>query len=208
MNTRKCRKRYMSRFIETIQVFQGELKNLEFHQDRFERTRSEALHLKKHPSLDNEITLPKGLEPERIRCRVTYGKDIELIEFEPYHVRRVQSLKLVFPEAIAYAFKYADRSVLDELFQRRGACDDILIVKNNCLTDSYYANVILWDGSCWETPDTPLLCGTMRASLLQKGLIRAGRITLADLHKYQKIKLINAMNDLEDAQEIRMDSIL
>lgn len=197
----------MSRFIETIQVFQGELKNLEFHQERFERTRSEALHLNTHPRLEDVITLPEGLEPERIRCRVSYGNDIELIEFEPYYLRRVQSLKLVFTETIDYRFKYADRRDLDKLFQKRGACDDILVVINDCLTDSYYANVILWDGDCWVTPDTPLLCGTMRTSLLQKGLIRENRITLEDLPKYQKLKLINAMNDLEQAREIHMDSI-
>jgi len=58
------------------------------------------------------------------------------------------------------------------------------------------------------TPDTPLLPGTMRASLLAKGLIRESRITPENLHSYQKLKLINAMNDLKHAPEIPIESIL
>lgn len=197
----------MSRFIETIQVNQGELKNLEFHQDRFERTRREVLGLKKHPGLDQVIRLPRGLEQGRYKCRVTYRKEIELIEFESYQVSRIRSLKLVYSDSIDYGYKYADRSDLEKLFEQRGDCDDILVVKNNCVTDSFFANVLLWDGSGWVTPDTPLLPGTMRESLLRRGLIREGNISPEDLRQYQKIKLINAMNDLQGADEIPVESI-
>ena len=37
----------MSRFIETIKLFQGSLKNLEFHQERFERYAFPGAWLKK-----------------------------------------------------------------------------------------------------------------------------------------------------------------
>ena len=47
----------------------------------------------------------------------------------------------------------------------------------------------------------------MRASLLNKDLIREDRITPDDLHRFQKLKLINAMNDLEQAPEIPIESI-
>lgn len=197
----------MSRYIETIQVSQGELKNLEFHQERFERTRLEALGLKKHPNLEAEISLPRGLEQGLFKCRVSYREDIELIEYESHQPRKVQSLKLVHSDTIDYGYKYADRRDLEELFRQRENCDDILVVKKGCISDSFYANVLLWDGNSWVTPDTPLLPGTMRASLLRKGLIREVRITEADLAGYQKIKLINAMNELEAASEIPIDSI-
>jgi len=197
----------MSRYIETIQVFQGELKNLEFHQERFERTRLEALGLKKHPKLEDAISLPHGLEQGLFKCRVTYRKDIELIEYESHRVQKVHSLKLVHSDTIDYGYKYADRRNLEELFRQREGCDDILVVKKGCLTDSYYANVLLWDGNSWVTPDTPLLPGTMRAYLLREGIINEGRITQADLAGYQKIKLINAMNDLKHGPEIPIDSI-
>jgi len=197
----------MSRFIETIQVLRGELRNLEFHQQRFERTRYQALGLKRHPLLTDVIRVPEGLERGLYKCRVSYQKEISLIEFEPQQTHKVKSLKLVYSDTIDYGFKYADRSELERLFQRREECDDILVVKNDCITDSFYANVVFWDGEIWVTADTPLLPGTMRASLLTRGLIRERRIAPEDLAGYQKLKLINAMNDLDSSPEISIKSI-
>lgn len=197
----------MSLFIETIKLYQGSLRNLEFHQERFERTRSRALGLRKHPQLEELIRVPAGLEQGLFKCRVTYEKEIVLVEYEPYKPQKVQSLKLVFSDSIDYGFKYADRSGLEALYKERGDCDDILVVKNNCIGDSFYANVVFWDGTSWISPDTPLLPGTMRAALLAKAEIRESRITPADLNSYQKLKLINAMNDLEHAPEIGIESI-
>ena len=198
----------MSRFIETIQLLNGELLNLEFHQQRFERTRLEALGLKSHPQLGEVIRVPRGLENGQLKCRVSYQKEIELIEYEAHQVREVHSLKLVYSDTIDYGFKYRDRGELEKLFHQRGDCDDILVVKYGCVSDSFYANVVFWDGLAWVTPDTPLLPGTMRAFLLAKGLIRERRIMPENLHSYQKLKLINAMNDLSHAPEIPIESIL
>ena len=197
----------MSLFIETIQILHGELNNLVFHQERFERTRLLALRLKKHPLLSEVIQVPTGLEQGIMKCRVSYDKDIVLIEYEPYQVRKVHSLKMVCSDSIDYGFKYANRSELEELFLQREDCDDILVIKNGCVSDSFYANVVFWDGEGWITPDTPLLPGTMRASLLRKKLIRECRIRPEDLAGYQKVKLINAMNDLQNAPEIPIESI-
>ena len=197
----------MCRYIETIQLLNGVLLNLEFHQLRFEHTRKVKLGIKNHPRLAELITVPKGLETGKLKCRVSYGEVIELIEFEPELRREVHSLKLVYSDSIAYGFKYADRSELEALFQERADCDDILVVKKGSLSDSFYANVVFWDGENWLTPDTPLLPGTMRASLLNRDLIKEDSITPADLHRFQKLKLINAMNDLEQAPEIPIESI-
>ena len=197
----------MSLFIETIQVFQGNLLNLAYHQERFERTRVEALGLKHHPRLSEVILVPKRLEQGVFKCRVSYHKEISLVEYEPYQANKVHSLKIVYSDSIDYGFKYADRSELEELFRQRAEYDDILIVKQGCITDSFYANVVFWDGREWITPDTPLLAGTMRSSLLREGIIGERRITRSDLAGYQKLKLINAMNDLQNAPEIPIESI-
>jgi 4-amino-4-deoxychorismate lyase len=197
----------MSRYFETIRLLNGELLNLGFHQERFERTRKEALGLRKHPLLEEVIRIPEGLESGLLKCRLTYRKEVELVEFEPQLPHAVRTLKLVFSDSIDYRYKYTDRSELEELFRQRKACDDILVVKHGCLSDSFYANVVLWNGKHWETPDTPLLPGTMRASLLRKGMINERRITPEDLSRYISLKLINAMNSLESAPEISTDSI-
>lgn len=197
----------MSQYIETIQLLNGLLLNLEFHQLRFERTRKEELCITNHPRLAEQITVPKGLETGKFKCRVTYEKVIDLIEFEPQLPSEIRSLKLVYSDSIAYGYKYADRSQLETLFQQRGECDDILVVKKGAISDSCFANVAFWDGEFWLTPDTPLLQGTMRASLLNKDMIREAHITPQDLNRFQKLKLINAMNDLEHAPEIPVESI-
>lgn len=183
------------------------MQNLAYHQMRFERTRSLELGLQKHPRLNRSIPVPQGLERGLFKCRVSYGERIDLIEFEPYANRVVESIRLVESNTIKYDFKYSDRSELDKLFILRGNCDDILIIKNGCITDSYLANVVFWDGAHWYTPDTPLLQGTMRARLLDEGRVIPRRIKPGDLEKFEQVRLINAMNGLEDGQGLPIGAL-
>lgn len=198
----------MSPFIETIRLQEGVLRNLPYHQERFERTRSRELGLSSHPRLEEVIQIPEGLDRGWLKCRVLYGEEIELIEYEPHIRREVSSLKVVHADKISYASKFADRSELEKLLAARETCDDILIVKEGCVSDCSYANTAFWDGRNWFTPDTPLLEGTMRAYLLDQGLLREERIRLEDLGKYIKIKLINALNDLDEGPEISMERVI
>jgi 4-amino-4-deoxychorismate lyase len=96
-----------------------------------------------------------------------------------------------------YRFKYTNRERLNLLFEQRGNCDDILIVKNGFITDSFIANVVFFDGRKWWTPDTPLLPGTQRARLIHEKKISVCPVTPDDLPKYEKAGLINAMQDLD-----------
>ena len=205
---KRCKTKYMSPYIETIRIQDGELKNLPYHQARFEWTRSSELGLESHPDLYQMIKSYKKLAPGKQKCRIIYGKNVEGIEFEPYTRRKVNSLKLVEANQISYGFKYLDRKALDKLYNQRGTCDDILIIKNGHITDSYIANVVFWNGEGWFTPESPLLPGTKRASLLDLGKIETARITLKDMGLYQKIRLINAMTDLGEGSEIPMGKVI
>ena len=198
----------MSPFIETIKLLDGELKNLSYHQARFNRTRSEVLGLEAHPLLISQIPVPDGLDTGLFKCRVLYGKEIERIEYEPHFKLEVNSLKLVASDTVSYGYKYSDRSSLEVLYEQKGNCDDILIVRQGCITDSFYANVALHDGELWYTPDTPLLPGTMRASLLDRGSLKEARIMQKELGDFQKIRLINALNTLEEGPEIDIHHVL
>ena len=197
----------MSPFIETIRIQGGKLQNLSCHQARFNRAREEILGLKEHPLLQKVIPVPGGLEEGIFKCRVLYGKDIDRIEYEPHLPLQVRSLQVVTSDTISYSHKFSNRSALTDLYEKRGECDDILIVRNGCITDSYYANVVLWNGNSWVTPDTPLLPGTMCAGLLDSGKIKESRITLYDLGNYFKIRLINALNSLDESPDISMRSV-
>jgi len=198
----------MSPYIETIRLEDGILKNLSYHQSRFERTRAGELGLETHPVLSEVIQIYKGMEKGLLKCRVTYGKEINRIDFEPYTRHPATSLKVVLSDSIFYGYKYQNRNELEQLHKQRGSCDDILIVQRGFITDSFFANVALWDGQDWVTPDTPLLPGTMRASLMEQGILKSRTITLENLAKFQSIKLINAMNNLEEGIDIPVKSIV
>jgi 4-amino-4-deoxychorismate lyase len=204
---KRCKTKYMSPYIETIRIQDGDLKNLSYHQARFEWTRRSELGLESHPDLNHTIKSYKGLAQGSVKCRIRYGKEIESMEFEPYTRRVVKSLKVLIADHISYGFKYFDRTALDKLYTQRGTCDDIVMIKNGCVTDSYFANIVFWNGEGWFTPEAPLLPGTMRASLLDLGKIETARITQQDIGLYKKIRLINAMNNLEEGAEVLVDRV-
>ncbi|MFW5535892.1 MAG: aminotransferase class IV [Prevotella sp.] len=54
----------------------------------------------------------------------------------------------------------------------------------------------LFDGNRWVTPAHPLLKGTMRQSLIDKGLLKEKDIMAEDFPKYLEVRLINAMMSL------------
>jgi len=198
----------MSQFLlETIKCSDGELFNLEFHQRRFDQARKTNFQVHDHIDLQSAIQVPRHAQTGLFRCRVIYSRKIEKIEFLPHQYRHVKSLKLVEDNEIDYQLKYANRERLNQLFEKREDCDDILIVKNGCITDSYTANTLFYDGTDWWTPDSPLLEGTQRARLLDEKKIQPCRITPDDLHKYTKVGLINAMQDLENMPLIETGAI-
>jgi len=193
--------------IETIKCSDGKLFNMEFHQARFEKSGVEYYGIQSNINLNEHIEIPEFAKTGLFRCRVTYSPQIEKIEFIPHHYREIKSLKLVEDNEIDYHFKYADRETLQQLFGNRGDCDDIIIVKNGCVTDSFAANLVFFDGVHWWTPDTPLLAGTQRKKLLTEGQIFECRITTSDISKYSKVGLINALNDFDEMPLIDIANI-
>lgn len=197
----------MSLFIETIRIDNGDLKNLQFHQARFEQTRREIFGFKIHPALEEKINLPVHAKKGLFKCRVLYDQGEIQVEIQKYDRPEINSLKLIRCDDINYSYKSADRSKLTKLYQQREDNDDILIVKNERITDSYFANVALWDGNQWLTPENPLLEGCMRASLLKNDRIKKADILVKDLSNFQSLRLINALNDLDDSPYLPINAL-
>ena len=197
----------MYRLLETIKVFNRALQNIEYHNARFNVTRRDLFGIRKTTLLQNEITVPLTLSNEIYKCRITYSHQVENVEFEKYTPRLINSLKIIENRDISYEYKFADRSQLIDLFENRGDCDDILIIKNGLITDTYLANVVFWDGKNWLTPSHPLLKGTARARLINDHKIVEAKMELNDLMKFQKARIINAMNDLEESNDILINKI-
>lgn len=186
----------MNSFVETISIHEGEAPLLDLHCERLNRTRGEIFGLDDRIELSEHITLANSLTP--IKCRVVYGENIESVSYSPYTMRTVSSLMAVRHDNIAYRHKSVDRTLLTQLTEQRGACDDIIIIRRGLVTDTSICNVALFDGTRWLTPSKPLLQGVRRAWLLARGLICEGDITADELCRFEKIALFNAMIDFGD----------
>jgi 4-amino-4-deoxychorismate lyase len=197
----------MYRFIESLKLLNGQLHNLSYHQERMDRTMQAFFNRHSKIKLANVITIPHEVNTGIYKVRVIYSHTIELIQIEPYEKKNIGSLKIVTADKIDYSFKYEDRQKLQELYSKKGSCDDILIVKNGQVTDSFAANLVFEAQGRLYTPAQPLLPGTKRQSLLGAGKVELLNISLKDIQGFDKVYLINAMLDLGEI-EIKIASIM
>ena len=181
--------------VESIRAEDGHFFLLDYHQDRLEHTFRE-LYRRLCPWKLKDILLElpsKGL----FKIRFLYNDSAYSIEVLPYTSREIKSLKLVDIGEYTYPHKWTNRSEINKAFEKRGNCDDILMVKNGLLTDASYANIVLFDGTDWFTPDIPLFKGVQRAFLLDHKTIQTASISSKDLTNFKGFQLINAMNPMD-----------
>jgi len=199
----------MSLLVETIKVENGIPLNVSFHNERMIRSLFGVFGLRNEPDLEKFINIPSFAFKGIYKCRIEYDSKIRKVEFLPYIIRPVRSLKLIFDDNINYTYKYVNRDNIYRLMGMRGNCDDILIIKNGMVTDSSYANVIFRDvNDNWVTPSSYLLRGTKRESLFKSGQISEANIAFRDIQKYSEVKLINAMLGIEDTVGIPVRNII
>lgn len=198
----------MSRLLETIKIEDRVIRNAEFHNLRMNRTRKELFGIASDVDICRIIKIPIEMGMGIFKCRILYDKIIREVQVLPYRARPISTLKLVVDDSIDYRYKYADRGSLENLLLQIGGCDDILIVKNGCISDTSFTNIVFQaaDGS-WVTPDTPLLRGTMLQFLLKEGKISEKRIRAENLAEYTEARLINCMMDLESSPSIPIKNI-
>lgn len=198
----------MYRLVETIRVEEGIPMNIEFHNIRMMRSLRILYSLIKEIKIEELLVIPDYARTGIFKCRLEYDTEVRLTEFIKYSIRPVRSLKLVEADEIIYDHKYTDRRSIEYLVAGKGDCDDILIIKKGRVTDSSYANVIFkdWSGR-WVTPDTYLLPGTQRASLLDKGAISEREIRVEKIKDYSEVKLINAMMGINETEGIPVSKI-
>lgn len=197
----------MCQLLETIKLENGKFFNLKYHNLRFNHARRELFGISEEIQLEQLITIPADYQTGLFRCRVVYSSNIERIEFIPYQPRKIESLKVITDNDINYHFKYLNRERLNQLFEKRDGCDEIIIVKNGLVTDCSIGNLIFYDGQKWWTPSTPLLNGTRRMQLLDESLIFEKEIQETDIFLFQKIGIINVFYGMENLPEIPVSSV-
>lgn len=195
-------------FIETIKLQGNRLHNLSYHHARANQARHELLGLSDTLDLAQAVSMPAKSGRGVYKCRITFSDTVHAVDITPYRRKQIKSLRLIDGGDIDYRYKYADRSAINLLFDQRGTCDDILIIKDGFITDTSYANVAFFDGSNWYTPSTPLLKGTKRQQLLDEGVIREAVIRQSDLSLFRECVVFNAMMDFEKARSIPVDQVL
>jgi len=192
---------------ETIKIIDGIAQNLDWHQSRYEFACNRMYGKKSEIIIADSLSIPEKYSTGKIKLRFSYNENSFSLDFSCYIPKKIQSLKLVEDSKIDYSLKYSDRKAIDNLFQMRGECDDILIVKETRITDCSFANVVFYNGTDWETPNSPLLKGTCRERLLSEKKIIEKGITVNDLPGYTELKLINAMMDIEDQEALDISAI-
>ena len=197
----------MSRLIESINLESGRFLRLHYHQSRVDRSLKDLFQLKNAVNLTAEIAKHPYSKTGLFKCRILYEKQVESVEFIPYEIRKIESLKVVYDNDIEYSYKYEDRSAIDALFDQRQFCDDVLIVKNGFVTDSSFSNIIFFDGYNWITPKTPLLKGTMRQFLIDAAEIKEQSVSVQDIPSFKSFRLINSMVGF-DGPEIEVSKIV
>lgn len=200
----------MSLLFETICVREGVLQNLDFHNERFNRSRKELFGATRHIDLGSFVCVAPAYRQGIYKCKLIFDKKIQDIIIEPYSPKTLERLYCVQATDLDYSYKYLDRSALDNLKKdlKNSEKEDIIIVKNGEISDSSYANLLFWDGSRWLTPEKPLLAGTKRAKLLSENRIFAKKIQLTDLPNFSKLMLINAMLDFDENRTLEIGKLI
>jgi len=187
----------MSQFIESIKVEDQEIYLLDFHQKRVNET---FAHFGKEGSIDL-AKIYKNLEHDEdglYKLRIVYDFDKKIrTQMIPYAIPEIQDFQLVENNSFDYSFKFEDRKELEKM-KMKSKAEEIIIVKNNHITDTSFSNLLFQKGKDWFTPSTYLLNGVQRQHLLKQKKIKETEITLQNLKDFSHFQLINAMNDFDD----------
>lgn len=192
------------KFVETIRIERDRVRHISYHNDRCNRTIQDCFGIKTSLNLRSRIQWDSQNAPNLLKCRIVYSRDIETLKIEPYIRKKIESCQIVEgPLDLDYTYKATPRPHLDALFQLRHNADEIIIIRNGLVTDAYVYNLIFEKDNTLITPKNPLLKGTMRQYLIDKKAIREESIHVSEIHQFDKIHFINAMNPLgEQAIEI------
>lgn len=190
----------MCRFIETIQLKNGNFLNLHYHQERMNRTISRFFGSDVTFDLRTFLTQNDFPLTGKYRCTLIYTKSERFLKIIEYKPKEIKFLRLRTDNDINYSWKFANRDELNRHLKEIPENEEIIIIKNGFVTDASYANLVFYDGKDWYTPSSPLLHGTKRRKLLDEGKIKEKQIRSHELKKFIKCSLINAMLDIGEKE--------
>ncbi|WP_323668854.1 aminotransferase class IV family protein [Aliarcobacter butzleri] len=184
------------KYFETIKCEDFEVFNLDYHQKRVANTIGLNINLQEYINPISE---------ELLRCKLIYDENgvVDVLYF-PYKKREIKSFKIIFDNEIEYSKKYLNRAKLDELYEKKDDCDEVIIIKNEIVTDTTIANIAIFYENSWITSKNCLLGGTTRARLLEEKKLLEKDITLDMLKNASKVALMNAMIGFDEIKSFKI----
>ncbi|MFW3411713.1 aminotransferase class IV family protein [Aliarcobacter butzleri] len=184
------------KYFETIKCEDFEVFNLDYHQKRVANTIGLNINLQEYINPISE---------ELLRCKLIYDENgvVDVLYF-PYKKREIKSFKIIFDNEIEYSKKYLNRAKLDELYEKKDDCDEVIIIKDGIVTDTTIANIAIFYENFWITSKNCLLGGTTRARLLEEKKLFEKDITLDMLKNASKIALMNAMIGFDEIKDFKI----
>ncbi|KLE10257.1 IlvE protein [Aliarcobacter butzleri L355] len=184
------------KYFETIKCEDFEVFNLDYHQKRVANTIGLNINLQEYIN---------SISEELLRCKLIYDENgvVDVLYF-PYKKREIKSFKIIFDNEIEYSKKYLNRAKLDELYEKRDDCDEVIIIKNEIVTDTTIANIAIFYENSWITSKNCLLGGTTRARLLEEKKLFEKDITLDMLKNASKVALMNAMIGFDEIKDFKI----
>jgi len=168
---------------ETIKVANSSYKNLFYHINRA-KISSKAIF---GEEIDFVLPTPNI---ENGRCKVIYSDKIEKIDFFEYKPKKINKFVIVEKD-IDYSYKFLDRNDIDTVVADYPSDIEVIFAKDGLLRDSSIANISLLYKNKWITPKNFMLNGTTLQRLKSKFIFE--EIDIKDIHKFEKIALMNAM---------------
>ncbi|MFA9487753.1 MULTISPECIES: aminotransferase class IV family protein [unclassified Mannheimia] len=196
---------YQFPLFETISVIGGKVKNLPYHQQRFEQAVREYFGCEPTFTLAQILVVPEPYQQGKVRCRVDYNATECEIKFFPYSPKQVERFRCVEVENWDYHLKFSDRKRFDLLNILQN--EEVIIINNGNFSDCSIGNLLFLKGGVWYSPQDYLLKGTQLTQLLDQGKVHLTKITQADLGQYEKIMLINALNPFDEARALSCSQI-
>lgn len=189
---------------ETIAILNGKPQNLEYHQERMNKAVEFLFKNANMLNLAEIIQIPKEYQTGLVRCRIDYNQQDYKILFAPYQKREIKSYQCVYLDNIDYQFKYSNRANFEKIKTDK---DEVIIIQNNKVTDCRIGNLLFLKENIWYSPKDYLLKGTQLSYLLAQNKIMLKEININEIHQYEKIMMINAMNPFDESRAISTQQI-
>lgn len=178
-----------TQFLETLLIKDNQIHNLKLHNKRMNKTIEEYFEVDSNIDLSKHINI---IDNKTYRCRIIYDISVISVELVPYKKTPINSFEIIEDDNIDYSLKYLDRSTIENL-KNQTTCDDIIIVKNNLITDTSIANIAIKLDDIWYTPKKPLLKGIMRELLIKSNKLIEKDISVKLFKSAQEFAIMNSL---------------